>query len=62
MAHPLPEAPLLVVCGAIADCDDYEHIAAWGAAYLPFLRTILPNQNLRKLAKLIPTPQPIAAS
>jgi predicted transposase YbfD/YdcC len=33
---------LLVVCGTIADCDDYEHIAAWGDAHLPFLREILP--------------------
>jgi hypothetical protein len=22
--HPLPEILLLVVCGAVADCDDYE--------------------------------------
>jgi hypothetical protein len=27
-AHPLPEALLLVVCGTIADCDDYGAIAA----------------------------------
>jgi hypothetical protein len=32
--HPLPEILLLVVCGTIADCDDYEDIAAWGAAHL----------------------------
>ena len=24
----------LVVCGTIADCDDYDHIAAWGEAHL----------------------------
>jgi len=36
--HPLPEVLLLVVCGTIADCDDYEDIAAWGAAHLEFLR------------------------
>jgi predicted transposase YbfD/YdcC len=42
VAHPLPEILLLVVCGTIADCDDYEHIAAWGEAHLPFLRRILP--------------------
>jgi hypothetical protein len=29
--HPLPEVLFLVVCGSIADCDDYEDIAAWGA-------------------------------
>lgn len=43
--HPLPEVLLLVVCGTIADCDDYEDIAAWGAAHLDFLRRHLPYQN-----------------
>ena len=32
--HPLPEVLLLVVCGTIADCDDYEDIADWGEAHL----------------------------
>jgi predicted transposase YbfD/YdcC len=45
VAHPLPEILLLVVCGTIADCDDYDHIAAWGAAHLPFLRAILPYHH-----------------
>ena len=45
VAHPLPEVLLLVVCGTIADCDDYEHIAAWGEAHLPFLRTLLPYHH-----------------
>lgn len=36
--HPLPEVLLLVVCGTMADCDDYDHIAEWGAAHLDFLR------------------------
>jgi predicted transposase YbfD/YdcC len=40
--HPLPEILLLVVCGTIADCDDYEDIAAWGTAHLGFLRRHLP--------------------
>jgi predicted transposase YbfD/YdcC len=40
--HPLPEILLLVVCGAIADCDDYEDIAAWGEAHIGFLRRHLP--------------------
>ena len=40
--HPLPEILLLVVCGTIADCDDYEDIAAWGASHLDFLRQHLP--------------------
>ena len=26
VAHPLPEVLLLVVCGTIADCDDYDHM------------------------------------
>jgi predicted transposase YbfD/YdcC len=45
VAHPLPEVLLLVVCGTIADCDDYEHIAAWGEAHLPFLRKMLPYHH-----------------
>ncbi len=45
VAHPLPEVLLLVVCGTIADCDDYEHIAAWGEAHLAFLREILPYHH-----------------
>src|SRR5437667_8839435 len=42
VAHPLPEVLLLVVCGTIADCDDYEGIADWGEAHLAFLRRFLP--------------------
>jgi len=42
VAHPLPEVLLLVVCGTIADCDDYEGIAEWGEAHLTFLRRFLP--------------------
>ena len=42
VAHPLPEVLLLVVCGTIADCDDYDGIAAWGEAHLSFLRRFLP--------------------
>jgi predicted transposase YbfD/YdcC len=45
VAHPLPEVLLLAVCGTIADCDDYDHIAAWGEAHLPFLREILPYHH-----------------
>lgn len=45
VAHPLPEVLLLVVCGTIADCDDYDHIAAWGEAHLPFLREALPYHH-----------------
>jgi predicted transposase YbfD/YdcC len=45
VAHPLPEVLLLVVCGTIADCDDYEGIAEWGQAHLPFLRRFLPYHH-----------------
>ena len=45
VAHPLPEVLLLVVCGTIADCDDYDHIAAWGEVHLPFLREMLPYHH-----------------
>jgi len=41
VAHPLAEILLLVVCGTIADCDDYEGIAEWGKAHLEFLRRFL---------------------
>jgi predicted transposase YbfD/YdcC len=43
--HPLPEILFLVVCGTIADCDDYEDISAWGAAHLDFLRRHLPYEH-----------------
>lgn len=43
--HPLPEILLLVVCGAIADCDDYEDIAEWGLEHLDFLRKHLPYEH-----------------
>jgi predicted transposase YbfD/YdcC len=43
--HPLPEVLLLVVCGTVADCDDYEDIAARGAAHLGFLRRFLPYDH-----------------
>jgi predicted transposase YbfD/YdcC len=42
VAHPLPEVLLLVVCGTVCDCDDYDSIADWGAAHLGFLRRYLP--------------------
>jgi predicted transposase YbfD/YdcC len=40
--HPLAEVLFLVVCGTIADCDDYDDIAAWGEAHIEFLRYHLP--------------------
>jgi len=45
VAHPLPEVLLLVVCATIADCDDFEGIAAWGEAHLEFLRRFLPYHH-----------------
>ena len=45
VAHHLPEVLLLVVCGTIADCDDYEGIAEWGKAHLAFLRRFLPYHH-----------------
>ncbi|HVS49266.1 MAG TPA: ISAs1 family transposase [Candidatus Dormibacteraeota bacterium] len=45
VAHPLPEVLLLVVCASIAACDDFDDIAAWGEAHLPFLRRFLPYHH-----------------
>lgn len=45
VAHPLAEVLLVVVCGTIADCDDFEAIAAWGAAHMGFLRGYLPYHH-----------------
>jgi hypothetical protein len=42
VAHPLAEVLLLVVCATMADCDDYEAIAAWGMSHLGFLRRYRP--------------------
>jgi predicted transposase YbfD/YdcC len=42
IAHPLAEVLLLVVCGTMADCDDYEAIATWGETHLHCLRRYLP--------------------
>ena len=41
VAYPLPEVLLLVVCGTIASCDDYDDIVDWGEAHLAFLRRFL---------------------
>jgi len=37
ITRPLAEVLPLVVCGAIAECDDYEAIAARGAAHVGLL-------------------------
>ena len=38
VAYPLCEVLFLVVCGTIANGDDYEDIVDWGNAHLAFLR------------------------
>src|SRR3984893_10420494 len=38
VAYPLREVLFLVVCGTIANGDDYEDIVDWGKAHLSFLR------------------------
>jgi predicted transposase YbfD/YdcC len=41
----LPEVLLLVVCGTIASCDDYDDIVEWGEAPLAVLRRFLPYHH-----------------
>jgi predicted transposase YbfD/YdcC len=36
--YPLSEVLLLVVCGTMAACDDYDDIVLWGKKHLDFLR------------------------
>jgi len=38
VAYPLCEVLFLVVCGTIANCDDYDDIVDWGNAHLSFLQ------------------------
>lgn len=38
--YPLSEMLLLLTCAAIASCDDFEDIAAWGKSHLEFLRKL----------------------
>jgi predicted transposase YbfD/YdcC len=40
--YPLREVLLLVVCGTIAACDDFDEVAAWGEHHLDFLRRFAP--------------------
>jgi predicted transposase YbfD/YdcC len=40
--YPLREVLLLVVCGTIAACDDFDDIVAWGEHHLDFLRRFAP--------------------
>jgi len=45
IAHPSAEVLLLVVCGTLAGCDDYDHLAAWGKANVDFLRRHPPFEH-----------------
>jgi len=45
VAYPLPEVLLLVVCGTIGACDDFDEIVEWGEDNLPFLRRFLPYRH-----------------
>jgi len=40
--YPLQEVLLLVVCGTICACDDYDDIVLWGETHLDFLRRLSP--------------------
>lgn len=40
--YPLSEVLLLVVCGTMAACDDYDDIVLWGNRHLDFLRRLQP--------------------
>jgi len=40
--YPLAEVMLLVVCGTICSCDDFDDIAAWGKHHLDFLQKLAP--------------------
>jgi predicted transposase YbfD/YdcC len=42
VVYPLPEVLLLVVCGSICGCDDYDEIVEWGETRLDFLRRFRP--------------------
>ena len=42
VVYPLPEVLLLLTCGTIASCDDFDDIAAWGKHHLDLLRRFAP--------------------
>lgn len=42
---PLREVLLLVVCGTICTCDDFDDIVAWGETHLEFLRRFAPYHH-----------------
>jgi predicted transposase YbfD/YdcC len=43
--YPLAEMLLLVVCGTICSCDDFDDIVAWGELHLDFLRRFAPFEH-----------------
>jgi predicted transposase YbfD/YdcC len=45
VVYPLPEVLLLVVCGTISSCDDYDEIVEWGETHLDFLRRWRPYHH-----------------
>jgi predicted transposase YbfD/YdcC len=45
VAFPLREVLLLVVCGTICSCDDFDDMVAWGEAHLSFLRRFAPFEH-----------------
>lgn len=45
VVYPLPEVLLLLTCGTIASCDDFDDIAAWGKHHLDLLRRFAPFHN-----------------
>jgi predicted transposase YbfD/YdcC len=42
VVYPLPEVLLLLTCGTIASCDDFDDIGAWGKHHLDLLRRFAP--------------------
>jgi len=42
---PMREVLLLVVCGTICSCDDFDDIVAWGEAHLDVLRRFAPFEH-----------------
>src|SRR3954463_14693351 len=40
--YPLPELLLVLLCGTVADADDFVELTLWGEEHLAFLRRFLP--------------------
>ena len=52
VAYPLREVLFLVVCGTIANGDDYDDIVDWGKAHLSFPRGLLLTPDYQYLSLL----------